>query len=173
MGCLLDGIVRMMSQKAKARKAIQIKLSEIDDRAYINMQQLVYRSIVDLLHQTAGIKRALLYRSFSQWRETNLAKLKDDFVDIDFIYAPITKDADLPTDIFDIIFVPLYGFNQQGYRLGHGSGWYDKLLSAQTGALKVGVGFEACQISFTPEPHDIPMDIIVTESQVRSLTTRS
>lgn len=162
-----------MNQKAKARQAVQAKLDHIDSRTYLQMQQPIYRSASRLLRETTGIKRVLLYRPFTQWREADLSQLEDDFKTISFSYAPTIKGAALPSTTFDVIFVPLYGFNSNGYRLGHGGGWYDRLLGKQTNALKIGVGFEVCKVNFTVEPHDIPMDLIVTESQVRRLTIRS
>jgi len=70
----------------------------------------------------------------------------------------------------DIVFVPLTGYNEHGYRLGVGGGFYDRLFAHRRHdvwrrPLLVGVGF-ACQRSaeFVPEAHDVPLDLVVTES---------
>ncbi len=65
----------------------------------------------------------------------------------------------------DLIMVPGVAFDRQGARLGHGRGYYDKLLSrVRPEAALVGVAFE-CQIF--PEiptlPHDVSMDTVITE----------
>ena len=65
----------------------------------------------------------------------------------------------------DTLLVPLVGFDARGYRLGHGGGYYDRTLAAlPRRPLAVGIGFESLRLpTIHPQPHDIPMDMIVTE----------
>jgi 5-formyltetrahydrofolate cyclo-ligase len=67
----------------------------------------------------------------------------------------------------DALIVPLVGFDQDGYRLGYGGGYYDRTLAAmRKKPLTIGVGFElAALTTIHPQPHDIPMDAIVTEAR--------
>lgn len=69
----------------------------------------------------------------------------------------------------DILLAPLVGFDRQGYRLGYGGGYYDRTLAAAAPAqrpMAIGVGFEASRLeTIHPQPHDVPMDVIVTEAQ--------
>ena len=59
--------------------------------------------------------------------------------------------------------VPGVAFDRKGKRLGRGKGFYDRFLKS-TNATKVGVGYEFQLIDEVPsEPHDISMDIIVTQ----------
>jgi len=66
----------------------------------------------------------------------------------------------------DALLVPLVGFDAQRYRLGYGGGYYDRTLAA--GGRRpfcFGVGFEQARLpSILPQPHDIPMDLIITEA---------
>lgn len=69
-------------------------------------------------------------------------------------------------DRFDVAIVPGVGFSEQGARLGHGRGYYDRML-ARLGhrlGLKVGVCF-ACQLEpgIPMAEHDVSMDVVVTE----------
>ena len=65
-----------------------------------------------------------------------------------------------------IVVVPGVAFDAQGGRLGHGGGHFDRLL-AQGNALRVGLCFENRLITAVPmEPHDIRMDVVVTEKRV-------
>lgn len=68
----------------------------------------------------------------------------------------------------DIVFVPLLGFDTGCYRLGYGGGYYDRTLaSLAEKPLTVGIGFEDGRLeSIQPQPHDVPMDLIVTEAEV-------
>ncbi len=68
----------------------------------------------------------------------------------------------------DASFIPPVGFDPQGFRLGYGGGFFDRTLAvAQPQPLKIGVAFELSRIaSIRPQPHDIPMDLIVTEAGI-------
>ena len=68
----------------------------------------------------------------------------------------------------DLIVVPGVAFDRRGARMGHGFGYYDKLLQhARPDTPLVALAFE-CQ--FFPEipvaPHDIFMDKIISEAAV-------
>lgn len=66
-----------------------------------------------------------------------------------------------PTTV-DLILVPGVAFTQDGARLGHGKGHYDRLL-AQTPAIKVGLAFTEQIAEVLPqEAHDIPLNFILT-----------
>ncbi len=65
----------------------------------------------------------------------------------------------------DVLIVPLVGFDAAGYRLGYGGGYYDRTLAAlDSKPLCIGVGLEMGRLeTIYPQPHDIPMDVVVTE----------
>jgi 5-formyltetrahydrofolate cyclo-ligase len=66
----------------------------------------------------------------------------------------------------DLIFVPLLAFDRRGGRLGYGQGHYDRALAAlkaQRQVRLVGLAFAEQEIEAVPvEPHDIPLDWIIT-----------
>ncbi len=68
----------------------------------------------------------------------------------------------------DIAIVPMNGFDEQGYRLGYGGGYFDRTLAAAAPRpLAIGVSFEILRLStIYPQPHDIPMDFVVTEAAI-------
>lgn len=67
---------------------------------------------------------------------------------------------------FDLIIVPLLGFNNELYRIGHGGGFYDKFLVNQKKALKIGLSYEFGHVEFKHESHDIFLNLVVTEKKV-------
>ncbi|WP_295627043.1 5-formyltetrahydrofolate cyclo-ligase [uncultured Nitrosomonas sp.] len=66
----------------------------------------------------------------------------------------------------DAVIIPMVGFDQQGYRLGYGSGFFDRTLdSYQRQPLSIGVAFEIQRLdNIYPQPHDISMHYVVTEA---------
>ena len=80
------------------------------------------------------------------------------------IPVPAEGAAVLP----DAVVAPLVGFDDRGYRLGCGGGYYDRTLAALPDRpFAVGVGFELARMeTIRPQPHDVPMDLLVTERTV-------
>jgi 5-formyltetrahydrofolate cyclo-ligase len=80
------------------------------------------------------------------------------------IPVPSNRNPVQPT----VLLVPLLGFDAAGYRLGHGGGYYDRTLATVAQKpLTIGIGYELGRLqTIYPQPHDIPMDAIVTESGV-------
>lgn len=69
---------------------------------------------------------------------------------------------------FDAVIVPMLGFDPVTLqRVGYGGGYYDRFLADQPKAKKIGVCYEAGRTNGLPaEPHDIPLDMIVTEDHI-------
>lgn len=65
--------------------------------------------------------------------------------------------------------IPLVGFDDGGYRLGYGAGYYDMTIASfAVRPLCVAVGFEFSRLAtIHPQPHDQPMDVIITEAATR------
>lgn len=65
-----------------------------------------------------------------------------------------------------VIVTPGLAFDASGGRLGRGGGHYDRLLRP-TEALRVGLIFENRLLASIPqEPHDVKVDVVVTEKRV-------
>jgi len=87
----------------------------------------------------------------------------------DDVWKVVPTDAEQPVAApsFDVIIVPMLGFDPKLLnRIGYGGGYYDRFLAAQPQAQKIGVCFELGKTENLPaEDHDIPLDLIVTESE--------
>jgi 5-formyltetrahydrofolate cyclo-ligase len=68
----------------------------------------------------------------------------------------------------DVVIAPVVGFDPACYRLGHGGGFFDRTLAVLPKRPRVfGVGYgEAAIATIFPQPHDIPMDLVVTEDRI-------
>lgn len=78
------------------------------------------------------------------------------------IPAPVARIAATP----DLLLIPLVGFDAAGFRIGYGGGYFDRTLAVMCPRpYAIGVGFELCRVvDVEPEPHDVRLDAIVTES---------
>ena len=80
----------------------------------------------------------------------------------------ISVPVDTPTVKLDAVCIPMVGFDRQGYRMGYGSGYFDRTLAGYyPQPLTIGIAFEIQRLdSVHPQPHDIAMHYIVTEAGV-------
>lgn len=65
----------------------------------------------------------------------------------------------------DLIIVPMVAFDKKCNRMGHGKGYYDKFL-ADKSCYKIGIAFAEQEIDFAVFPHDIAMDMVITENNI-------
>ena len=81
------------------------------------------------------------------------------------IPVPVESPEVLPA----VALMPLAGFDDAGYRLGYGGGFFDRTLAVVTPRpLAIGVGFELARVpTIYPQLHDIPLDYVVTELGVQ------
>lgn len=93
-----------------------------------------------------------------------------------------TRDTKLASGVYDIpypaegaavkpqmLIVPLVGFDDDGYRLGYGGGFYDRTLASLETKLAIGVAYAGQEVDALPAlPHDHPLDMVVTELGVRA-----
>ena len=77
------------------------------------------------------------------------------------IPVPMKREVLIP----DALIVPLVGFDSEQYRLGYGGGYYDRTIAALgRRPFRVGLGFAEAELpTIYPQPHDIAMQMIVTD----------
>lgn len=69
-----------------------------------------------------------------------------------------------------VVLAPLVGFDSHCYRLGYGGGFFDRTLAELAPRPRIiGVGYALGELpTIYPQPHDIPMDWIVTGERAPS-----
>lgn len=83
---------------------------------------------------------------------------------------PTTSTSELADDQVDaevdVAIILGLGFDETGIRLGHGSGYVDRFLTAHP-IFAVGLGFGATLVPRLPRAtYDVPMSVLVTEGRV-------
>ncbi len=77
---------------------------------------------------------------------------------------PMLNPEIVAGDEVDLMFVPGLLFTLEGWRLGYGGGYYDRLLREERPGLAVGFGFSMQLAESLPrEDWDRPVDMLVTE----------
>nr|WP_321465789.1 5-formyltetrahydrofolate cyclo-ligase [uncultured Desulfobulbus sp.] len=76
----------------------------------------------------------------------------------------------VPPECIEVALIPGSVFDRQGNRLGYGGGYYDRFLALQAPqALRIGLAYGFQVVERLPaQLHDVPMDILVTESDLFS-----
>lgn len=84
-----------------------------------------------------------------------------------------SPDAIVSPTNFDVVFVPLVGFNKQCFRMGMGKGFYDrtfsfKIFNRRSRPLLVGLAHESQLVKedFTVENWDVRLDAIATDKKM-------
>lgn len=141
--------------------------SEVDTMGYlqdvINLGKKLVLSVVDNRH-----KRLDLYYV------DDISELVPGYKGIP--EPGILTDREASLNDIDLVIIPGTGFDITGNRLGYGGGYYDRLLSYESKMLAnvehiktIALAFEE-QIGekIPAEPHDIKVDIIITDKRVIS-----
>lgn len=142
-----------------------------------------FRSEVDTLkaiQKTLKIKKRVAlpvvdtdHKQLKLYEVSEISELSPGFLGIPEPVAARSRAMKL--NEIDIEIIPGIGFDLKGNRIGYGSGYYDKLLSHKSmrHAKKDGhfttiaLAFEEQIVKRIPsEPHDIRVDIIVTDRRL-------
>jgi 5,10-methenyltetrahydrofolate synthetase len=131
---------------------------EYDPRSF--MEYIQARGATPALPEVVNRCEPLCFRKW--WRD---APMKAGMYDI-----PVPDNTE-PVSVSALV-IPMIGFDTAGFRLGYGGGYFDRTLIAMSPRpLAIGVAFEILRLGDThPQPHDIPMDFIVTEGGIYRVT---
>ena len=74
--------------------------------------------------------------------------------------APVARGEYLQPDA---VLAPCIGYTEDNLRLGFGGGYFDRTLAQVPRPKAVGVAYAFAKVSFAAEPHDVPLDAIITD----------
>ena len=121
--------------------------NEVDPNLYLNPKDLYFPKVESPKTYSMSFFKGTLVKSFKGIKEPRIFKTK-----------AFKKDL-------RVIVVPGVGFDERGYRIGYGAGFYDRFLKGLR-AFKIGVAFECCIVGRVENTeNDIPVDVVVTEKR--------
>jgi 5-formyltetrahydrofolate cyclo-ligase len=83
------------------------------------------------------------------------------------ILEPSPERAPVPLADCDLVLVPLVAWDDRGYRIGYGKGYFDRALADRGSPFSVGLALESQRVDEIPAgPSDVPLDMVVTEERV-------
>ncbi|NBN65250.1 5-formyltetrahydrofolate cyclo-ligase [Microvirga tunisiensis] len=83
-------------------------------------------------------------------------------------FGTVVPDERAPELTPDVLLMPLSAYDDRGWRLGYGRGYYDTaiadLMAVGHPVRRIGLAFSVQQVDHVPtEPHDQPLEAILTE----------
>jgi 5-formyltetrahydrofolate cyclo-ligase len=167
----------MKTEKTAVRAQLKRRRLEMTDAE----RTIKSRAIVELLKDItdwAQIKSLHYFEPIKRLMEPDISDLitflEDQHPKLKmFVPRRIGKEWDLVSvrggeapDKFDVILVPMLGFDEELNRIGYGGGYYDRLLATQPQAKKIGVCYEDGKTETVPvEDHDIRLAVVVTDKK--------
>lgn len=138
-----------------------------------------YRSEVEtsllLNHCLAGGKTVCVPLSVPEHSGLLAIAITDPSVDLvpGFMGIPepllsLAESQIMPPESIDVVVIPGAVFARSGHRLGYGGGYYDRFLAqAAPQSYRIGLAFSLQLVDQIPVlPHDVPMDMVITEKEV-------
>ncbi len=163
------------------RKSLEIFHQLQSIKHYKNARKLMtYVPFQDEIHTTLLIadfleKNRNVYIPVTQPKEKRI--IVSELLDIDKDLEPghfgvlePTASTLRPIDpqLIDLVIVPGLAFTKGGYRIGYGGGYYDRFLpTLEQEHVTIALAMDFQIVDSLPIDHyDIPVDLIVTESQI-------
>ena len=146
---------------------MRMRLYALDEGEIRQKSSIICENVVALADWPA-VKRVSCYQSQESLREVDTSKIishiRENWPSIELDIIEPNKQAALPRTQYDLIIVPVLGFDTSYNRLGRGGGWYDRFLSSQETARTIGLAFSCQAIDTVPiEDFDVELDDIITE----------
>jgi 5-formyltetrahydrofolate cyclo-ligase len=181
-----------LDEKAILRREYRKRRSEIDPATRKQLDNFIAARILALpeiepaktifayLSRTGEVDTSSLVRAFLQQHKRVLTPSPDikalphgglfrvtPCPDLEGHYPPVLCQESR-VDQVDVVLVPGIAWDRDGYRIGFGGGYFDRLLSmVRADCVSIGLAYD-CQLSdaVPREPWDEQVDILVTESLV-------
>jgi len=170
-GLIFAFIISIFAQYMIAQKKLELQSKDIVRKKARRMrgklnQENASALVIKNILETFDFEECFAYEPINS--EIDLTALTNNkqvyypqwTIDNPIMNFSITPKAD------SIILIPGLTFDQDGYRVGYGKGYYDRYLKDKIG-IKVGVTYDELLVNELPqEDYDIKMDYIITPSKI-------
>lgn len=168
----------------------QMSQSDIEDKSLAIANQLVRMDIWDKIYYH-------IFLPIEEYKEVNTEYIlqilagkdkeivisKSDFTAISMTHYLLTDNTtikknkynipepinglNVPTELIDVVFVPLLAYDKKGNRVGYGKGFYDKFLSeCKPDVIKIGLSFFDPEVDIDDTfENDVKLDFCVAPSK--------
>jgi 5-formyltetrahydrofolate cyclo-ligase len=115
-----------------------------------------------------SVRTLHVYASVAAWREVDtdplVSVVQAQWPTIAVVHPGLGRDQPIPEERFDVVVVPVVGFDRENNRLGLGGGFYDRFLAGQPDALKLGLAYAWALVDegLPVEPHDVRLDRVIS-----------
>jgi 5-formyltetrahydrofolate cyclo-ligase len=137
---------------------------------YVSYDNEVYTH--EMIKESLGMKKQVVVPKTDKNNRTIicslLTKWDDLFSGAYNILEPRQECVnEVSPESIDLMIIPGVAFDCQGNRIGHGMGYYDRLLQKKMRAHCLGLAFELQIVeSISSEKHDVKVEKIVTEERI-------
>jgi len=87
------------------------------------------------------------------------------------IFEPLPPHQLIAPQDLELVILPIVGFDENCNRMGYGFGHYDQTFAFRKNTpspFLIGIAYELQKTSFTLNPWDVPLDMIITENKIYS-----
>lgn len=154
--------------KSVLRERFIERRRDMSNAAVDRLSEMITRNLMAQINWGA-VRRIHVYESVRDWNEVRTEQFIEYVCStqkqVEVVSGVASRTVEIPDDAFDVVIVPLLAFDSKLNRLGFGGGWYDRFLSVQPRAIKIGLAFNLQMADSVPTlPHDVALDMIVTET---------
>lgn len=162
-----------IQDKSKLRSELIKKRSTLSNSQAKDLSNKIILKLVDYI-DWRKINSINAYQAVKSKKEVdvsgllNFLKQNHPKVHVDLAPDKASESQNVPkSKTYDLVIVPVVGFDRSGNRLGYGGGYYDKFLARNNCGQSVGLVYSFQEVENLPaEDHDQKLDLIVTEKEI-------
>lgn len=162
-----------MEEKIKLRQKLQKTRQDLTRTQVEQKSEKIIKNLISYINWDE-IKTINVFQTIKSNQEIEISSLLD-FIKQNYMHIQISLAADKKSALlnipegrsYDLVVIPLIGFDRIGNRLGYGGGYYDRFLAKNNCGKAVGLAYSFQEVESLPvEQHDRKLGLIITEKEI-------